>query len=398
MRIRQKLKAALALAVASTLFVSAPAQAVPAESRDKTQQAEPTRSTAASLVADSIGALGNSAYRDVFSGIHVDPAAGEVAVYVTDPVRGRQLAGLGLAAVSSATRSAAKVDIRRSKYSRTQMQAASATIWAGAQQAGVEVYSIVLRDDGAGLEVRTNAPDKAGVLTAAVSAVAGTDIDYVRGAPAQAVSREDPAPPYPGGLPIRWDWYLSGWDCTAAFGVRDSSGTFLLGAEHCYDVDDGIEAMNGNNLGSVIRENNAHDGALIRANSQSGVWVNDDYLFNVRATGDTWTGEYVCQSGYTSYPNRCQIEITHGNTQWNYQDGKGTRYGAEGRRCGGCPAVAHGDSGGPVWSIHPQGGVLARGIVSGGWGVVEENVSYENILFTKVNAATQALGVSVLTS
>jgi hypothetical protein len=159
-----------------------------------------------------------------------------------------------------------------------------------------------------------------------------------------------------------------------------------------------VEAMNGNNIGSVIRENNANDGALIRGNAQAGVWVNDDYMFNVRTAGSTWAGEYVCQSGYTSYPNRCQIQITRANVEWDYQDGKGTRYGVEGRQCAGCPTVAHGDSGGPVWSTHPEGGLVARGIVSGGWGVVEEGVSYENILFTTVPAATGALGVSLITS
>lgn len=170
-------------------------------------------------------------------------------------------------------------------------------------------------------------------------------------------------------------------------------------AEHCYDVGDGIEDMNGDGVGTVRTENNRYDAALIQADSQSGVWVNDDYMFNVRSQQYSYDGEYVCQSGYTSYPNRCQIQVTNDYIQYDFDDGKGVRVGVEGRRCAGCPAVAHGDSGGPVWSIRSSDGyVAACGIVSGGHLPVEEGVSYEYILWTEVPFATSALGVSIQTS
>ena len=172
----------------------------------------------------------------------------------------------------------------------------------------IQVYSIVLPGDGSGLEVRTNAPQSAETLSAEVakkSGIAAADVTYIAGNPVRPVSREDPSPPYPGGIPTRWDWYLSGWDCTAAFGVRNSSGTeYLMTAEHCYDVGDGIEDMDGGGVGTVRTENNRYDAALIQTDSQSGVWVNDDYVFNVRSQQFSYNGEYVCQSGYTSYPNR----------------------------------------------------------------------------------------------
>jgi hypothetical protein len=394
---RCKFRVACVVAVAIVVTTAVPASAgVPAD-RDSGEvpQAELSRSAAVNLVADRIGALGEAAFREVFSGIRVDEAARSVTVHVTDVASGRSLAERALRSVSTA---GVVVDVRQSRYSRRQLDAAAASIWESAGKSGIQVYSIAKRDDGAGIEVRTAAPAAAGVLASSVSALAGADVTFVRGERANAVSREDQSPPYPGGLPIRDGWSSSGWDCTAAFGVRNSSGTYLLGAEHCYGVGDDVEAMNGNDIGSVVRENNPHDGALISGQAQSGVWVNDDHMFNVRTSSNTWAGEYVCQSGYTSYPNRCQIEITHSNTEWDYQDGKGVRYGAEGRRCSGCAAVAHGDSGGPVWTIHPEGDVLARGIVSGGWGVVQEGVSYENLLFTKVDAATNALGVQLITS
>ena len=98
-------------------------------------------------------------------------------------------------------------------------------------------------------------------------------------------------------------------------------------------------------------------------------------------------------------PNRCQIQVTNDYVQYDYGDGKGVRVGVEGRQCAGCPSVAHGDSGGPVWSIRSSDGyVAARGIVSGGHTPVVEDVSYEYILFTEVPFAVSALGVSIQTS
>lgn len=389
--------------------VAGPSDGAAVEQRDRGvpgQDHDVARTTAVQEVAGALSALGRTDYRDIFSGIRVDEAAGQVVLHATESKRADAMVADGLASMSAAQRSATTVRVVASRYSRVEMERAAAQVWASAKRraaTGVEVYSVVLPSDGSGLEVRTNAPRRAGALSAAVedgSPLVAADIEYVFGHPVRPVTRENPASPYPGGIPIRWDWYLSGWDCTAAFGVRNSSGTeYLLTAEHCYDVGDGIEDMNGDGVGTVRTEHNRYDAALIQTDSQSGVWVNDDYLFDVRSQQYSYDGEYVCQSGYTSYPNRCQIEVTNDYIQYDFDDGKGVRVGVEGRRCAGCPAVAHGDSGGPVWSIRSADGyVAARGIVSGGHVPVEEGVSYEYILWTEVPFATSALGVSIQTS
>ncbi|WP_143688555.1 S1 family peptidase [Streptomyces barkulensis] len=375
-------------AAAGALVASTPAHAVPgdlgpgtappspsgitqrAEADPSKQSARGNSDSAASQVADAIGRLGKTTkYSDEFSGIRVEPAGNKVILYATDPSEGRRMSGQGKAATAKVRNEAGEVvvEVRKSKYSRADMRAASAKIWEAEKKqrtGGSEIHSIVLRSDGSGLEVRTDDPARAAADRPRTAPVSADDIDYVKGQPVHNVSRENPSAPYPGGIPIRWDWYASGYTCTAAFGVRGSSGDeYLLTAEHCYDVGDGIEDMNGDNIGSVERENNITDSALISLNSQAGVWVNDDYVFDVRTTALSWDGEYVCQSGYTSYPNRCTIQVVNELVEWADDSGK-TRQGVEARQCAGCNAVAHGDSGGPVWSTHSQGGLVARGIVS----------------------------------
>jgi hypothetical protein len=191
---------------------------------------------------------------------------------------------------------------------------------------------------------------------------------------------------------------LVGWRCTTAFGVRDSVRKYLLTAEHCIQPGLVYEDLNNDNIGIGYHENDPFDAALILVeDSQRGVWVNDDLVYDVRTTALSWDGELVCQSGYTSYPNRCQIEVINEWTTWTGGDGK-QRFGVEGKRCDGCPAVAPGDSGGPVWSIYdgPGGGLVARGIVSAGGGEVPGG-GFEIIAWTEVPTAATALGVTVLT-
>jgi hypothetical protein len=219
----------------------------------------------------------------------------------------------------------------------------------------------------------------------------------VVGHPVRAVSRTNPSAPYPGGVPIRWDWWWSGYDCTAAFGVRDSQGEYLLTAEHCFDPGDVIEDMNGDRVGGVRREDLTTDSALVFAgDSQAGVWVNDSLVLDVASTALSWNGELACQSGYT-LRTRCDIEVVNEYVRWDF-DGRGYRYGVEGRRCAGCDAVDHGDSGGPVWSVNADLSVVARGIVSAGHTPLQDGGPYEFILWTEVPAAENLLGFTTITS
>ena len=46
-------------------------------------------------------------------------------------------------------------------------------------------------------------------------------------------------------------------------------------------------------MGNVQAEDVEFDAALIRADAQSGVWVNDDYMFQVRSEQWSFEGEYM---------------------------------------------------------------------------------------------------------
>ncbi len=310
--------------------------AASSDERNREPAAEFAYADATNSVASAIAGLGRTDYRDIFSGIKVDQATGKVRVYATDPTRAEELVASGLAPLSKAERDATSVEITRSRYTRAELEQAAAQVRAAydAQRAGSQVHSIVIPSNGHGLEVRTDAPLRADALStmaADAGPVAAADIVMVAGSPVRPVSRENAQAPYPGGIPTRVSTRSSGWDCTSAFGVRNASGTeFLLTAEHCYDIGNNVRAMNGNNIGNVQAEDVEFDAALIRADAQSGVWVNDDYMFQVRSEQWSFEGEYVCQSGYTSYPNRCQIQITNDYIQYHLGDGKGRRTGVEG--------------------------------------------------------------------
>ncbi len=403
--LRARIRATVAMLVMVGVVVTVPGPAVadPVGARVPDQEDSTPPMAPAQVVAHSIGELGRTRYRDIFAGLEVDADTGQVVLYVTQPAQAQELVSQGFTRVPTTARSATSVEVRISKYARPQMEITSAHIWKLAEDwesVGVNVYMIALPSDGSGLEVRTNDPAQASTLMTTVSApeagVSVADIDFILGNPVQALSRENPDPPYEGGIPIRLDW-RQGYNCTAAFGVYVPivEKEYLVTAEHCYDYGDGVEDMEGDNIGTVRTKSLLYDAATIETDADSGVWVDDDHMFNFRSSQYSYKGEYVCQSGYTSH-DRCWIQVIH-FVQW--KDNTGTvRQGVEGRACAGCPAVAHGDSGGPVWTIRAaEGGVASRGIVSAGHTPVEPDVSYENILWTETPDVLGALGVELLT-
>jgi hypothetical protein len=389
------------LATGVALVVPGTASASPGGDRVPGASAAPAASAPAQDLADAVGGLAVKEYADTFAGLKVDRATNRVTVYTTDAARGRMLATRGQALAPAVIGRAASVEVRTSKYARPQMQKATAEIWKlaeGWKSSGVSVYSIVLKSDGSGLEVRTNEPVAAtammGATGSASLAVDTSDISYVVGKKAVPTDRFDPSAPWQGGIPIKWDWSLNDWDCTSAFAARRGSTEYLVTAEHCFDQGDVIEDGGDDRIGGVAEENNITDSAIITTDASPQVWVNDDVVQTYGAAALSWDGEVVCQSGYTSYPNRCNIVVTNEFVEWNFDDGKGPRRGVEGRQCAGCNAVAHGDSGGPVWATRSDGVLTSRGIVSGGHTPVEEDVSYEYILWTETPAVLNALGLT----
>lgn len=358
-----------------------------------------------SVLANAIGTAAAPEIRDdYFAGIKVDRLTNTVTVFASDAERGKSLVAKGFASVPQYISEATTVQVHQAKYSRAQMEHGASVVMSSAghpELKGVEIYSVVMRSDGAGLEVRTNDPQRANDRSVTIAGpgnpISLDDIKYVSGYPMHALSRTDPVSPYPGGIPYRNYFGDFGWQCTAAFGVRDSVRKYLLTAEHCIGADTVYEDLHSDPIGTGNRVDVPTDAGLISVDdSYQGVWVNDDLVYHVRATALSWDGELVCQSGYTSYPNRCQIEVVNEAVTWVDDLGK-QRWGVEGKRCTGCPAAASGDSGGPVWSVYdgPGGGVIARGIVSAGGTPVPGGL--EIILWTEVPIAAAALGVTVLT-
>jgi hypothetical protein len=392
------------LAIGVALVVPGTASASPGGDRVPAPSVAPAAAVPAQELADAVGGLAVKEYADTFAGLKVDRATNRVIVFTTDVARGQMLAARGKALAPLGISRSAAVEVRAGKYARPQMQSATAEIWKlaeGWKSAGVSVHSIVLKSDGSGLEVRTNEPTTATALMGATAsksiAVDPSDIRYVAGKRAVPTDRFDPAAPWQGGIPIKWDWSFNDWDCTSAFAARRGSTEYLVTAEHCFDQGDVIEDGGDDRIGGVAQENTITDSAIITTDASPQVWVNDDVVLTYGAAALSWDGELVCQSGYTSMPNRCNIFVTNEFVEWNFDDGKGPRRGVEGRQCAGCNAVAHGDSGGPVWATRSDGVLTSRGIVSGGHTPVEEGVSYEFILWTETPAVLNALGLTFQT-
>jgi hypothetical protein len=365
-----------------------------------------TSADALATVGRSIKVLGRTStpYIDTFAGLRIDRSKGQVIVYTTDVASGKRLAAEGASRLPARLSASVPLVVERSKYSRLMMEAAARTVWssaAGWQASGVEVYTISLRSDGSGLTVGTSDPVAANRLAATDSdlhatTVAASDISFVKGHPVHSVSRADDTPPYFGGAPIRWDWEFLGYNCTSAWGVRDAGGAeYLVTAEHCFDVGDGVEDGGGDQVGEVVRENDLYDAALIRTNTSGGVWLNDTLTYTFSTSDWSLDGEQVCQSGYT-LNMRCSIIVTDESIQWRDDTGK-VRSGVQGHQCEGCSAVSHGDSGGPVWVLYTNDVLESRGVVSAG-SVETDEGGYEYIYWTETPTILSAFGVELLTT
>ena len=390
--------------VSTVLLMPGPANAAPKNPGTAPRpSAPPTRVTLDPVTAagKAIGKIARERYPETFSGLKIDRDGRRVVLYATETSVATQMINEGRAQLSGAT-GTVPVVVERSRYSRAAMEKASAAVWESARSwkaSGTEIYSIVLRSDGSGLEVRSSDPARAQSLAASATglrsaAVAAPDLTFVPGKKVHSTTRADDSPPYYGGAPIRWDWEFSGYNCTSAFGVRNSAGTeFLATAEHCFDVGDGVEDGGGDQVGTVTSRNVLHDIELIQTDTAAGVWLNDTTIDLFNGMDYSWDGEQVCHSGYT-LNMRCSVLITNEALQWQDDSGD-VRRGVEGRQCAGCSAVAHGDSGGPVWVLYTTGRLESRGINSAGHTELPDG-SFEYMLWNETPPAVAALGVNLL--
>jgi hypothetical protein len=358
--------------------------------------------TAADAAATAIGELGIGGFRDTFGGLDVDGKAGRLTVFATDLPRAEQLVAAGRDKLSEKDRAAVTIEVVRAPHTRVELIAAMARIWkqqTGLLGAGVDVHTLAITKGATGLTARVNDPVKAGKAFAAngiaAKAVDGVAITFEKGIAVTELSRDNDSAPYWGGTPIKWDWDWS-YRCTSAFGMSAGGKEYLMTADHCFDLNDNVEDPNGDDIG-FTRIRNFHDDATgIEGNVGGGVFLSNTVVDVFDRGSYSWTGQYVCQSGWTSGPNAvCSIHVETDYVEWD--TGDGVHRGVYGWRCTECVSVRAGDSGGPVWAYASDGALESRGINSAGAEEVTDD-AYEFIFWTETPHILSDFGGSVITT
>jgi hypothetical protein len=388
--------------VAAILTLMMVAVAGPAQADKPTPPRGPNpfpAGTAADAAAAAIGGLGLTRFSDTFAGLRVDGKAGRLTVYVTQPIRGKELVATGRAVLPGAIRSSVQVALVRAPHTRKELIAATAEVWRQAQgwlTDGVQVHSIAVRNDGTGLTVRVNDRLRATSAAARSTArsLAAVDLAFETGSPVTNVSRTNDSPPYWGGTPIKGDWDWS-YRCTSAFGMQAGSYEYLMTADHCFDLGDNVEDPNADDIGYTRIRNFLDDATGIRGNIGGAAFLSNTYTDTYDRAAWSWTGQSVCQSGFTSAPNAiCAIQVLADYIEWN--SGDGIHRGVYGRLCDGCIAVRPGDSGGPVWIYGADGALESRGINSAG--SEEVGNGYEYIYWTETPRILSDFGGRIITT
>lgn len=216
------------------------------------------------------------------------------------------------------------VAIKPAAYSLAELEAAAAKIDERAHVlGGSEIQAVVMRYDGAGLDVelmpratlkeRAAARAKAGAIgiASAEQVLAGLDLGVpvtlaIADAPIELASRTNDSPAWNAGG--YWESRRSGQvrgRCTTGFGIRAYNRTWVLTAAHCATAPDvGYQGFDGQYMGPVTRENYSYDLILIDAGGYHRMFDNvqpngNDYK-NVYGWGYHSANELLCQSGFTS--------------------------------------------------------------------------------------------------
>jgi hypothetical protein len=258
----------------------------------------------------------------------------------------------------------APVLVRPAAYSISEMQSAARQIevrWVGDRD---ELQAIKMQPDGSGLIV--SVPEAATTNRRAALPDVGVAVTVIGEAPVTPMSRENDWAPWVGGSRIFNS--NGGYSCSSGFGVRNPStnAQYVMTAAHCADFGNRIQSGGGLFIGNVALRHTAHDLALVPTSGVLGMVYrggpNSDLIHNVHGWGDTYVGEYLCQSGMQTARNvgapTCDIVVSA------FQAGSGGF--VEARQLQGRTAGYPGDSGGPVYSSDGRGGIIAKGIISGG--------------------------------
>ncbi|MCA2224442.1 S1 family peptidase [Nonomuraea aurantiaca] len=185
-----------------------------------------------------------------------------------------------------------------------------------------------------------------------------------------AYSRQDDVPSYYAGGRT-WN-QQSGAGCSSGFAVYDKYGTpGFLTAAHCGNVWDQFYDGGGispaNHMGQLSWRVAKRDAAIVLADATANVFDGSSTASTSNKVVALWkahVGNFVCNSGATLGEN-CLIKVTETGWSGTYTNGQYVKHMVRAKSVGGGCAVAHGDSGGPVYSYTNWfDEVAAQGITS----------------------------------
>ncbi|MEO3875729.1 hypothetical protein ABGB18_43695 [Nonomuraea sp. B12E4] len=309
-------------------------------------------------------------------------------------------------------RSPAPVRIAPAAFSRGDLKNAAARLWAASGvESGGPVHAVKMSFDGSGLEVAVEPrTTRRGIQSLPE---VGVPVQVIEREPMKVDTRCDDTVAWWGGGAIRNAKFGTtnncggtgqGYHCTAGFGVKQGSATYLLTAGHCGAPGDTFTDPFGQTIGTVSRggERQAHDLLLIETTAGGRIWDGtpgvDDYSKPV--VGWDWThgDQFLCMSGATSgavcqyrvdgsFADICGYDI-YGSYEC-YND-------MISARASGANASAEGDSGGPVFELEPSDWSRVRAM-----GTVTGSVSYNSaewLVFQDFGTATVDFpGLTVIT-
>ncbi|MEW2077367.1 trypsin-like serine protease [Streptomyces sp. NPDC013433] len=261
-------------------------------------------------------------------------------------------------------RRTAPVHIVAADHSLAELKDASELLQARLEKAPSLGHSVKIPTDGSGLVLAQDTTRAARTASVAqdhstVDRIAGVSVKTISEEPLQERSRVNDGAPWSGGAQINFN----GGACTAGFGVRDASATYLLTAEHCGRSGNRFTNPQGTYIGTSTKSSDAHDVMLIPTNSDNFMYTGGpDSDAGVRVDGwdHVFPGEYLCQSGITSARATggpvCNMKVL-----FFYNDSEDL---VEAEQMDGREAARSGDSGGPIYTASAAGGAIAKGTVT----------------------------------
>ncbi|GGU51978.1 hypothetical protein [Lentzea flava] len=191
-------------------------------------------------------------------------------------------------------------------------------------------------------------------------------------------NRQDDSSPYYGGAYFDY--------CTTAFGWVHEGKSYILTAGHCTSLNTSASNNNGT-MGTVTADNWNNNTGSVKWNGQSyysgdvstikmssgkasshRVYRGGTNSGQSRAVTDKWrnrsgNGDRYCVSGQRT-GEMCGWKVISTYVTVRFSGNKVLRNATEGHRDGTC--TRGGDSGAPIYTIRSDGGVAAKGVLSGG--------------------------------